>query len=44
MPLRDMPVGTIVHNIELNPGKGGQLVRSAGMSAQLMAKEGKNAH
>ncbi len=38
-----MPVGTIIHNIELKPGKGAQLVRSAGVSAQLMAKEGKNA-
>lgn len=41
--LAHMPLGTIVHNIELKPGKGGQLVRSAGTSAQLMAKEGKNA-
>jgi large subunit ribosomal protein L2 len=39
LPLRNMPVGTMVHNIELVPGKGGQLVRSAGASAQLMAKE-----
>lgn len=38
--LKDMPVGTTVHNIEMKPGKGGQLVRSAGASAQLMAKEG----
>ena len=38
-----VPVGTQVHNIELYPGKGGQLVRSAGNSAQLMAKEGKYA-
>lgn len=43
MPLMNMPVGTIVHNIEMKPGKGGQLVRSAGNSAQLMAKEGKYA-
>ena len=43
LQLKDMPVGTLVHNIELKPGKGGQLVRSAGVSAQLMAKEGKNA-
>ena len=43
MALKDMPVGTVVHNIELKPGKGAQLVRSAGVSAQLMAKEGKNA-
>jgi len=41
MPLENIPVGTEVHNIELYPGKGGQLVRSAGNSAQLMAKEGK---
>ncbi len=41
MPLKNMPVGTIIHNIELRPGKGGQLVRSAGTSAQLLAKEGK---
>ncbi len=41
LPLANMPVGTIVHNIELKPGKGGQMVRSAGNSAQLMAKEGK---
>jgi len=40
MKLMDMPTGTFVHNIELKPGKGGQLARSAGMSAQLMAKEG----
>ena len=43
MPLMNMPVGTIVHNIEMKPGKGGQLARSAGNSAQLMAKEGKYA-
>ncbi len=41
MPLRDIPLGTLIHNIELRPGKGGQIVRSAGGSAQLMAKEGK---
>ena len=41
LPLENIPVGTIVHNIELQPGKGGQIARSAGMSAQLMAKEGK---
>ncbi|MDW7662401.1 MAG: 50S ribosomal protein L2 [Bacillota bacterium] len=40
MPLMNMPVGTIVHNIEMKPGKGAQMVRSAGNSAQLMAKEG----
>ena len=43
MALKDMPVGTVIHNIELKPGKGAQLVRSAGVSAQLMAKEGKKA-
>ena len=43
LPLANIPVGTEVHNIELYPGKGGQLVRSAGSSAQLMAKEGKYA-
>ena len=41
--LQDIPVGTQVHNVELYPGRGGQLVRSAGNSAQLMAKEGKYA-
>ncbi|HAI21275.1 MAG TPA: 50S ribosomal protein L2 [Clostridiales bacterium UBA8153] len=40
LPLRHMPTGTMVHNIEMKPGKGGQLVRSAGTSAQIMAKEG----
>lgn len=40
LPLRDIPLGTMIHNIELKQGKGGQLVRSAGGSAQLMAKEG----
>ena len=43
LPLAQIPVGTQVHNVELYPGKGGQLVRSAGNSAQLMAKEGKYA-
>ena len=43
LPLSEIPVGTQVHNIELYPGKGGQIVRSAGNSAQLMAKEGKYA-
>ncbi|MGN0165690.1 MAG: 50S ribosomal protein L2 [Lachnospiraceae bacterium] len=43
LPLQNMPIGTLVHNVELYPGKGGQLVRSAGNSAQLMAKEGKYA-
>ena len=43
LPLANIPTGTILHNIELYPGKGGQLVRSAGTSAQLMAKEGDQA-
>ena len=43
LALKNMPVGTVVHNIELKAGKGAQLVRSAGVSAQLMAKEGKKA-
>ena len=41
LPLEAIPVGTMVHNIELQPGKGGQLARAAGMAAQLLAKEGK---
>ena len=44
MPISNIPVGTMIHNIELNPGQGGKLVRSAGQEAQLMAKEGKYAH
>ena len=40
LPLSEIPLGARIHNIELTPGKGGQIVRSAGMSAQLMAKEG----
>ncbi len=43
LPLLNIPVGTFIHNIELQAGKGGQLVRAAGLSAQLMAKEGKYA-
>ena len=43
LALRNMPVGTVVHNVELKAGKGAQLVRSAGVSAQLMAKEGNKA-
>ena len=43
LPLKNIPVGTEVHNVELVPGRGGQLVRSAGTTAQLMAKEGKYA-
>lgn len=41
LQIKDIPVGTVIHNIELTPGKGAQLARSAGTSAQLMAKEGK---
>lgn len=41
LPLANIPVGTVIHNIELKPGKGGQLVRSAGASAQVLGKEGK---
>ena len=41
MPIGNIPLGTLVHNVELKPGKGGQMVRSAGTSAQIMAKEGK---
>lgn len=40
LPLREMPLGSFIHNVELKPGKGGQLGRSAGVSLQLMAKEG----
>ena len=43
LPLANIPIGTMVHNIELYPGKGGQMVRAAGNAAQLMAKEGKYA-
>jgi large subunit ribosomal protein L2 len=43
MPLVNIPIGTMIHNVELYPGRGGQLVRSAGVGAQLMAKEGKYA-
>lgn len=43
LPLSNIPVGTLIHNIELKPGKGGQLVRSAGTSAQLLGKDGKYA-
>ncbi len=43
LPLKFIPVGTTVHNVELKPGKGGQMARSAGSSAQLMGKEGKYA-
>ena len=43
MPMTDMPVGSVIHNIEMRPGKGGQMVRSAGGAAQLMAREGKYA-
>lgn len=44
LPLKNIPVGTLIHNIELKIGKGGQIVRSAGAVAQLMAKEGNYAH
>ncbi len=44
LPLASIPVGTMVHNIELTAGKGGQMVRSAGSAAQLLAKEGEYAH
>ncbi|GAA0116375.1 50S ribosomal protein L2 [Clostridium senegalense] len=43
LPIANIPVGTVIHNVELQPGKGAQLVRSAGSSAQLMAKEGEYA-
>ncbi|MEO6796729.1 MAG: 50S ribosomal protein L2 [Candidatus Dormibacter sp.] len=43
LPLINIPVGTMVHNIELQPGRGGQIVRSAGMTAQLLAREGAHA-
>jgi len=41
LPMENIPVGTMIHNIELQPGKGGQLVRAAGVEAQLLGKEGK---
>jgi large subunit ribosomal protein L2 len=44
LKLKDIPVGTVIHNLELEPGRGAKLVRSAGTSAQLMAKEGKYAY
>ena len=44
LPIQNIPVGTMIHNIELNPGQGGKLVRAAGGEAQLMAKEGRYAH
>ena len=43
LPLRNIPVGTVVHNVELKPGGGGKMARSAGSSVQVVAKEGKNA-
>ena len=43
LPLENIPVGTVVHNVEMHPGKGGQIARSAGIYVQLMAKEGKYA-
>ena len=44
LPIENIPVGTMVHNIEINPGQGGKLVKAAGGEAQLMAKEGEYAH
>jgi large subunit ribosomal protein L2 len=44
LPLQQIPAGTLVHNVEIRPGKGGQMARAAGAYAQLMAKEGKHAH
>ncbi|MDP1760672.1 MAG: 50S ribosomal protein L2 [Deltaproteobacteria bacterium] len=44
LPLLNIPNGTLVHNVEMKPGKGGQMARSAGSAAQLMAKEGRQAH
>ncbi len=44
LPLASIPTGTLVHNVEMKPGKGGQMARAAGAYVQLMAKEGKNAH
>ena len=44
LPLSSIPVGTMIHNVEMQPGRGGQLVRAAGTAAQLLAKEGKWAH
>lgn len=43
LPMANIPIGTMIHNVEMHPGKGGQLVRAAGTAAQLMAKEGKYA-
>ncbi len=43
MPLQNIPLGTLVHNVEFEPGRGGKIAKSAGTSAQLMAKEGKYA-
>ena len=44
LPIENIPVGTLIHNIELNPGQGAKMVRTAGGEAQLMAKEGQYAH
>ena len=44
LPIENIPVGTLIHNIELNPGQGGKMVKAAGGEAQLMAKEGNYAH
>jgi large subunit ribosomal protein L2 len=43
LPLSNIPTGTLVHNVEMKPGKGGQMARAAGSAAQLMAKEGQQA-
>ncbi|KPV40957.1 50S ribosomal protein L2 [Thiohalorhabdus denitrificans] len=43
LPIRNIPTGTVIHNVELKPGKGGQIARSAGASAQLLAREGREA-
>ena len=40
LPIANIPLGTLIHNVEIKPGKGGQMVRSAGVAAQVMAKEG----
>ena len=44
VPIENIPIGTLIHNVELNPGQGGKMVRTAGGEARLMAKEGKYAH
>ncbi len=44
LPLKNIPLGTLIHNVEVKPGKGGQMIRGAGAAGQLMAKEGKYGH